>query len=143
MRTLIEYAKSFIGKPYIWGTEGPTGFDCSGLVQEILRSVGEDPKGDQSAQALHDHFKVHGATTSQCLAGAICFYGKSDSSITHVAFAIDNFRIIEAGGGDSTCVDEKSANKKMAMVRMRPYNFRKDLQKMFVPEYINCVKEQL
>jgi cell wall-associated NlpC family hydrolase len=141
MKTLIDYAKSFIGKPYIWGGEGPTGFDCSGLVQEILRSVGEDPKGDQTAQAIHDYFLINGAVTSKCLPGALCFYGKSNLSITHIAFAIDYYRIVEAGGGDSTCTSEQSANKKSAMVRMRPHNFRKDLQAMIIPEYIHCEKE--
>ena len=59
MQTLTNYAKSFIGKPYSWAGETPMGgFDCSGLVQTILRSVGLDPAGDQSAQALMDYATV-------------------------------------------------------------------------------------
>jgi cell wall-associated NlpC family hydrolase len=141
VKTLIEYAKSFIGMPYIWGAEGVTGFDCSGLVQEILRSIGEDPKGDQTAQELYRIFSKEGDKSEKCQAGALCFYGKSLSFITHVAFGIDNFRVVEAGGGDSTCVDLHSAAKRSAMVRIRPHNHRSDLVAMVMPEYINCKKE--
>ncbi len=28
---LISYAKKFLGKPYVWGAQGPNGFDCSGI----------------------------------------------------------------------------------------------------------------
>ena len=37
---MIEYSKTFIGKPYRWGGEGVLGFDCSGFIQEVLRCVG-------------------------------------------------------------------------------------------------------
>jgi len=29
-----------LGKPYVWGGNGPNGFDCSGLTQQAYRSVG-------------------------------------------------------------------------------------------------------
>ena len=138
MKTLVDYAKSFIGKPYIWGGEGPIGFDCSGLVQEILRSVGDDPPGDQTAQGLYNHFKENG-TISECMApGVIAFYGKTLIEITHVAFGIDSFRVIEAGGGDRRCTNEFEASKIGAMVRIRPYRSRKDFLGMLMPEYANC-----
>jgi cell wall-associated NlpC family hydrolase len=57
MDLLIQYAMSFIGVPYRWGGSNPiTGFDCSGLVQEILKSVYMDPPGDQTAEALYQYF---------------------------------------------------------------------------------------
>ena len=36
----ILFAKSQIGKPYVWGGTGPAGYDCSGLVQAAYRSIG-------------------------------------------------------------------------------------------------------
>ena len=141
MKLLIEYAKSFIGKPYIWGAEGPTGFDCSGLVQEILRSVGEDPAGDQTAQALYDHFFDTATKLPEPESGALVFYGKSHKAISHIAFGIDNFRVVEAGGGGHGCINVDAANRINAMVRIRPYNHRKDIVCILLPEYIHCKKE--
>lgn len=38
---IVTLAKTFIGKPYVWGGASPTtGFDCSGLVQYSYRTAG-------------------------------------------------------------------------------------------------------
>ena len=37
---IIQYAKQFIGVPYVWGGTSPSGFDCSGLVQYVYRHFG-------------------------------------------------------------------------------------------------------
>ena len=38
--TAIEYAVAQVGKPYVWGGTGPSGFDCSGLVMMAYRAAG-------------------------------------------------------------------------------------------------------
>lgn len=38
--SVVGYAMSRIGCPYIWGAEGPDSFDCSGLVTWVYRQVG-------------------------------------------------------------------------------------------------------
>ena len=37
---MIAFARSQIGKPYLWGGTGPDAFDCSGLMMMAYRSVG-------------------------------------------------------------------------------------------------------
>lgn len=37
---LVAEARRHIGKPYVWGTEGPATFDCSGLVVYSLNQIG-------------------------------------------------------------------------------------------------------
>ncbi|WP_262391497.1 bifunctional lysozyme/C40 family peptidase [Nocardiopsis sp. CNR-923] len=39
-RGAIEFARSKIGLPYVWGGVGPNGYDCSGLVMAAWNSVG-------------------------------------------------------------------------------------------------------
>ena len=36
----VELAASLIGRPYVWGAEGPGEFDCSGLTQYVFREIG-------------------------------------------------------------------------------------------------------
>ena len=38
----VEFALRQLGKPYLWGAEGPDRYDCSGLVLASYRSVGEN-----------------------------------------------------------------------------------------------------
>ncbi|MFC3998120.1 NlpC/P60 family protein [Nocardiopsis sediminis] len=36
----IEYARDQVGKPYIWGGNGPAGYDCSGLLWRAYEAAG-------------------------------------------------------------------------------------------------------
>lgn len=37
---VIEFMRSQIGKPYVWGATGPGAWDCSSLVQAAYRTIG-------------------------------------------------------------------------------------------------------
>ena len=39
---VVDYAASLIGRPYVWGAEGPRSFDCSGLTQYVFQRHGVD-----------------------------------------------------------------------------------------------------
>lgn len=124
----IEYAKSFIGVPYKWGGETPIdGYDCSGFVQEILRSVGLDPIQDQTAQGLANHFFSYGEVLKDPRAGCLVFFGQANIKITHVGFMLNRLQMIEAGGGGSKVTDKQSAIDSRAFVRVRPYFNRTDI----------------
>ena len=139
MNTLIGYAMSFVGLPYRWGGDDPmSGFDCSGLVQEILASVGEDPPGDQTADALFRYFLNRG-TLDRRRAGSLAFFGRLGNGITHVGFMIDSWRMIEAAGGGSTTRTLKDATRQNAYIRIRPLNRRVDLVKVILPDYRNII----
>ena len=42
LRAFLDAALAQLGKPYVWGAEGPNGFDCSGFVYYCLRQAGYD-----------------------------------------------------------------------------------------------------
>lgn len=117
----ISYGLRFIGQAYEWGGDGRKGkgFDCSGLVQEILWSIGALPdRSDRNAQALYELFKAKTGKPS-CAHGNLVFFGKDIKSITHIGLTVNEFQFLEAGGGDS---------KNLAgMVRLRPKWARKDM----------------
>ncbi len=143
MNWMIEYAMRFIGVPYRWGGENPiTGFDCSGLVQEVLRGIGMDPPGDQTAQALYHAFEKH--SVESISEGCLLFFGKSNQHITHVAIALNSTLMIEAGGGGHLTLTEKDAAAQNAFVRIRPISHRRDLVAFVLPVYpVNSLEESL
>jgi cell wall-associated NlpC family hydrolase len=124
---LVQYAFCFVGTPYRWGGDYPTGYDCSGFAQEVLRGVGWDIPGDQTSQQLFDYFKTRWFISKEAQKGSLLFFGRTHERISHVAIALDEIHMIEAGGGDSTTIDLKSAENKNAFVRVRPINNRRDL----------------
>lgn len=126
----------YLGIPYKWGGNNPIeGFDCSGYAQWILKSCGIDPPGDQTAQALFDHFSKVGLLTNHHKLGTLLFFGQSVSKITHVAICLDAYRFSEAGGGDHLTLTKEDAAKRGACVRIRHINSRKDLVAKIHPNY--------
>lgn len=37
---IVDLAATLIGRPYVWGAEGPNAFDCSGLTQYVYQEFG-------------------------------------------------------------------------------------------------------
>ena len=117
---VVSYALKFLGQPYEWGGDGRKnkGFDCSGLVQEVLHSIGAGPKTDLTAQGIYNLFKDRSGIPSH-QHGNLIFFGKDLQQITHIGITLNEYQYIEAGGGDS---------KNLAgMVRIRPQWHRKDM----------------
>lgn len=131
---MLQYAKMLLVRPYKWGGDDPlAGFDCSGYVQECLASIGMDPKDDQSAQALYDHFAPISSRDEG--PGALIFFGPSVSKINHVALAVSAKYMFEYGGGGSGTNTLNDAIKQNAYGRMRPIASRKDVVAIVMPRY--------
>lgn len=133
LNIFLAYAMSHLGTPYLWGGNNRlTGMDCSGFVMEMLKSVGEAPGKDLSADMLYDHYRVNGRASSG--PGALVFYGTPDKA-THVAISLGNGLVIEAGAGGPKTLNRGEAENRGACVRIRPINYRKDYLEAIMPSY--------
>jgi cell wall-associated NlpC family hydrolase len=110
------------GKPYIWGGDDPVaGFDCSGLVIEILKSVGILKRdGDWTAAGLMAVFPIVPAPHEGCLV----FWENGAGKIVHVEYCLDGTHSIGASGGASATTSAADAIKQNAYVKVRPMKSR-------------------
>lgn len=124
---------SYLHTPYVWGGDCKnTGLDCSGFVIQILKIFGEVERGyDSTAQGIYyDLVKkigINSAFSNRIGLGTLLFFGASKDKITHIAIALDDVFMIEAGGGASATTTIESANKANANIRIRKISNRKDL----------------
>jgi cell wall-associated NlpC family hydrolase len=91
----VAFAKKQVQarKPYIWGSEGPNAFDCSGLVYAAYKSAGLGwPNWDRLNSALYSGYTKHVPLT-ELQPGDLLFYSYKGniSTIHHMS--------IYAGGG--------------------------------------------
>ena len=95
----VLFAFQQLGKPYIWGGNGPVGYDCSGLA---LASWVHGA-GVAFARVADDQYHTAGTqiTFDQLKAGDLVFWGKDPnawSTVYHTAIYVGGGRIVEATG---------------------------------------------
>ena len=122
-RKLVALAVSKLGTPYVYNTNGPDTFDCSGFIVWLLREVGQ-LKNDKCAQDLFDMCEPTGAPWPADLV----FYGESDKAITHVCLHLGFGRAIGCNGGDSTTTSIEEAKRRGAAVCIRDARGRRDFR---------------
>jgi cell wall-associated NlpC family hydrolase len=90
------YALAQLGKPYIYGGTGPTGYDCSGLVMEAYLAAGISlPR--TTFQQVYSGTAVY--DPSQLKPGDLIFTAGSDGTDTnpgHVGMYIGSDLVIDA-----------------------------------------------
>ncbi len=86
---VLAYAKSQVGKAYVYGAAGPGAFDCSGLTMMAWKQSGVSLPHSSSAQyASGRHI-----SESELQPGDLVFYY---SPISHVGLYIGNGQIVNA-----------------------------------------------
>ncbi|MGO9028126.1 MAG: C40 family peptidase [Acidimicrobiales bacterium] len=94
----VLFAFAQLGKPYIWGGNGPVGYDCSGLALAAWVSVGVS-----FARVSDDQYHTAGVPMSlaDLQAGDLVFWGSDESdwtTVDHTAIYVGGGRIVEATG---------------------------------------------
>ncbi|MEE1755593.1 C40 family peptidase [Streptomyces sp. SP18CS02] len=58
-RKAIEFASAQLGKPYVWGAEGPDSYDCSGLTSQAWSAAGRGiPRTSQEQWRLLPRIEI-------------------------------------------------------------------------------------
>lgn len=89
----VDLAEKLIGRPYVWGAEGPDSFDCSGLVQYVYQEVGIDLPRRAVNQS-----QVGEPAGRQLRRGDLVFFSTDarSSEVTHVGIYEGAGRMIDA-----------------------------------------------
>ena len=82
--SVVDYALSRIGCPYVWGAAGPDAFDCSGLVRWAYLQVGMSLP--HQTEALYNAAKAR-LPVSQAQPGDVLWVGYGDGYNGHVGIA--------------------------------------------------------
>jgi hypothetical protein len=90
---VVDFAAGLIGRPYVWGAEGPRAFDCSGLTQYVYQQFGiELPRRAISQPSVGD------PVGRRLQRGDLLFFSDNsrESLVTHVAIYEGSGWMIEA-----------------------------------------------
>lgn len=95
VQTILGQASEYLGTPYAWGGESPTGFDCSGLAQYVYAKAGV-----QIPRTTYDQFKTGlSVPKGQLQPGDLVFFKGSDSKgglPGHVGIYVGGGKMIQA-----------------------------------------------
>nr|WP_308624240.1 NlpC/P60 family protein [uncultured Eisenbergiella sp.] len=89
---LVNYAKQFLGNPYVWGGVSLTkGADCSGFTMSVFKNYGVSLPHSSASQSTMGT-KV---SLSEAMPGDLVFYAQN-GRVNHVAIYIGNGQVIHA-----------------------------------------------
>jgi len=90
--SIIQYAETFMGTPYVWGGTSPSGFDCSGFTQFVFAHFGVSiyrTSEDQFAEGVP-------VSANDLQPGDLVFFSTYAPGATHVGIYIGNNLMVDA-----------------------------------------------
>jgi cell wall-associated NlpC family hydrolase len=80
---IVEYAKKYIGTPYVWAGNEPTGFDCSGFTSYVMKNF----KKELPRRAVDQYNSSRQLKEKNVMMGDLVFFDNG-SGISHVGMII-------------------------------------------------------
>ncbi|MFJ1697682.1 NlpC/P60 family protein [Streptomyces sp. NPDC088252] len=110
----VRYAIGQIGKPYVWGAEGPDSFDCSGLTSQAWAKAGRAiPRTSQEQWGQLPKVPLNALRPGDL----VIYFPKA----THVALYIGNGLVVQAPRpGSQVKVSPVASNPLLGAVRPDP-----------------------
>ena len=93
-QAVVDLATKQLGKPYVWGAEGPNSFDCSGLVYYVYKNAA----GKTLPRTAAAQYGTGVAVSKSNLQPGDLIFSSTDGSgrVTHVAIYVGNGQMIHA-----------------------------------------------
>ena len=113
-RAAVEYAIEQIGKPYVWGAEGPDSYDCSGLTSQAWSAAGREiPRTSQEQWRRLPEVPLGSLRPGDL----VVYFPKA----THVALYIGDGMVVQAPRPGATVkVSPLASNPLLGAVRPDP-----------------------
>lgn len=93
---IVELAEQYLGYPYVWAGSSPsTGFDCSGFVSYVFKSLGY--KTDRTAADIYSNGTY--VEKEDLQPGDAVFFSSGGSSIGHIGIYIGDGEFIHSSSG--------------------------------------------
>ena len=104
VNAVLNLAAQQLGKPYVWGAQGPSSFDCSGLTYYVYKNAA----GVTLPRVSSDQSR-YGTTVSKSnlKAGDLIFFdtsGPNNGAVSHVGIYVGNGEMIHASSSSSKIV---------------------------------------
>ncbi|MGL6108215.1 C40 family peptidase [Romboutsia sp.] len=104
---VISFAKNLLGKPYVWGAEGPNSFDCSGFTQYVLKKSA----GVSIPRVSRDQAKFgQSVSKSNLQKGDLVFFdteGSNNGYVSHCGIYMGNGEMIHASSSGKKVIISK------------------------------------
>ena len=104
---IVEFAKQFIGRPYVWGGVSPNGFDCSGFTLYVMKHVAGVNLSHSSRAQANEGRRI---SPDEMRPGDLICYGKG-KNISHVTLYIGDGQVVHSS-------TERTG------VKISPWNYR-------------------
>ncbi|MDY5627492.1 MAG: SH3 domain-containing C40 family peptidase [Clostridia bacterium] len=90
---VVEFAKQYIGTPYVYGGSSPSGFDCSGFVYYVYKNFGVTLNRVAADQSKNGYV----VDRSELMPGDILLFSRTlDGYITHVGIYVGDNQFIHS-----------------------------------------------
>lgn len=99
---VIKAAKSLVGTPYVYGGDGPGGFDCSGFIQYVYES-----NDIVIPRTVSEIWNFSSPVDSPSI-GDIVFFSTTHSGPSHAGIYIGEGKFIHAGSSSGVVITELS-----------------------------------
>ena len=102
---LVEFAKTYLGTPYVYGGVSYRGIDCSGFTMQVFRHFGISLNHAVSGQYRRSQI----ISKAELEPGDLVFFGAGGDPLTHVGIYVGNGGVIHASSTNGVIISDLSS----------------------------------